>query len=124
MASTQFSTHKAFADHVLRECGISVRSMNRQKDNYRLNELLAATLRLVRYGVDDFGVEYAYYAAAYGIGWAIETNRLDGQVEFAIKSLKTRELLALIHEVRMNCNVIGDVPRYLIKRHFAHHPAA
>jgi hypothetical protein len=73
---------------------------------------LDAVCRFVRYG----DLPAACDAAAYGIGWAIATGRVSGQVEQAITGLTPAKVAALVAEVATAGLVIGSVPRYLIDR--------
>jgi hypothetical protein len=52
--------------------------------------------------------------ACYGIGWALQTGRLDGQTDRAIRSLGLGESAALIAAVAFACPTMNDVPAWLI----------
>lgn len=79
---------------------------------YRLEHVLGEVARYGKYNEED-GLPFSYNQACYAIGWAIQTSRLSAQTVIALKAMKVRDLLILIHKVAANCPVMGDVPAYL-----------
>ncbi len=79
----------------------------------RLNGVLADVQRYVRYNEED-GIPAAYGLTAYGLGWSIETGRINGQTHIALKAMTTRRLLALVQDLHSHCANMGEMPAYLM----------
>ena len=80
--------------------------------SYRLITVLNDVQRYAKYNEED-GIPAQYAQTAYGIGWAIETGRINGVTHIALKAMSVRELLILINRVHVACNNMGEVPAYL-----------
>jgi len=59
------------------------------------------------------------HQATLGIAWAIETGRLPGAAEIAIRALTGLGMAKLVVEVATNCASISETPRYLITKYVA-----
>jgi hypothetical protein len=81
----------------------------------RLNRVLGDVARYAKYNEED-GLPRSYHEACYGIQWSVQTMRLSAVTEIALRAMKVRELLVLIHEVQQSCKVMGEVPDYLDSR--------
>jgi hypothetical protein len=81
--------------------------------SYRLEHVLADVQRYARYNEED-GIPSQYGLTAYGIGWAIETGRINGVTHIALKAMSVRELLILVHKVHEACANMGEIPAYLM----------
>jgi hypothetical protein len=52
----------------------------------------------------------------YGIQYALDTQRLPGKVDYAVRNMKTAKLLKIIIEAHQKELTASDMPRYLIER--------
>jgi hypothetical protein len=78
--------------------------------SYRLEQVLGDVQRFARYGEipREFGL------TAYGIAWSVDSGRINGATHIALKAMKCRQLLDLVHRVHMACSNIGEIPAYLM----------
>lgn len=81
--------------------------------SYRLTHVLNDVQRYARYNEED-GIPSVYGLTAYGIGWAVETGRVNGATHIALKAMSVRDLLTLIHQVHAHCPIMSDIPAYLM----------
>ena len=70
-------------------------------------------------GYGDSGMPRVVHQATLGIAWAIETGRLPGAAEVAIRSLTGLGMAKLVAEVATNCASMAETPRYLISKYVA-----
>jgi hypothetical protein len=54
--------------------------------------------------------------AIQGIAWAVNSGRVSSPIARAIKDLSAWDACELVAEVALACDVIGQVPQYLIRR--------
>jgi len=59
-------------------------------------------------------VPYSAYHAAYGIAWAVQTGRVGGVVEKALRDLTWKKLAALLGRLATECEAMDRVPATLI----------
>jgi hypothetical protein len=63
------------------------------------------------------GIPIIYREACYGIGWAMQTGRVNGETEIAIKALSVVGVIQLVHSVEQSCRVHAEVPSFLMARY-------
>lgn len=66
-------------------------------------------------GLSDL-LSYKAQQSAYGIAWALQTGRLPGMVDIAIRKMTAWQYTALIGEVVDAGIIQNDVPRFLISK--------
>lgn len=81
--------------------------------SYRLINVLNDVQRYARWNEED-GIPSQYGLTAYGIGWVVETGRVNGATHIALKAMSCRELFLLIHRVHEHCANIGQIASYLM----------
>lgn len=81
--------------------------------SYRFTHVIDDVQRYARYNEED-GIPVQYGLTAYGIGWAVETGRVNGATHIALKAMSVRDLLILIHQVHAHCANMGEIAAYLM----------
>lgn len=114
---SRFTTARAFATHIGRVWGARyVHELNMLPGDMRLKNIVERIKRHASWELDNGGIEYKYYEAAAGIEWTFISGRLNGESYNTIRVMKTRQILELIYDVRMNCTSWSDIATFLMKK--------
>lgn len=88
----------------------SVREMNAWTQDYRLQAILKQVVRLAHRGEYE-QVSRSFEMPTYTLGWVIETGRLNGATELALREMDCKTLLTLIgtlHDLGLAGNAVAD----------------
>ena len=108
-----FANAQQFASWVSNRLGRSqVIKLNKRSGSERLDMLMH---EIVMYSKGD-EIAFEYDNAAYGLQWAINTGRCNAETVLAVRTMNTRQLSMLVHELMTKCNNIGEYARYLMQK--------
>ena len=115
--STRLSQEsRSFVSCMLARFGKSqVKSLNERQDNYRLSYILGEVCYVAQRNLYA-EIPFALNAVAYGLGWAIETGRINGVTCMALRQMSVKDLLMLVARIHEQGIQQGEIAAWLMSQ--------